>query len=229
MDVINMYVIQYASSDAALNFDTPEFRDMANRIVNLPELPYTISISPPLLRCESNTYPRTFSLLDLDKGSKLDQDIAYILSMGFSDSKPAKVGAEIEVICIASNTSNRELAIEYVEFILEHQADQQEDLHAMLTLDAREMDILGISNETQDLYHDIMPGITFDIGALGGFWPTDYQGEYFWVLFLNAYSLDDQADSQAFWDNFINLMQEDLSPLIAELNEEAQHFFVDRH
>lgn len=227
MDVINMYVIQFASNNAALNFDTPEFRDMVNRIINLPELPYCISKSA--LLCEDDNYPKTFSLLDLDRGDEYDPSITPILPMSFSENKDVKVGAEMAVVCIASNTQNRELAMEYVEFIVEHQAEQQKDLRAMLTLNTQEMDALGISKETQDFYCDLAPGITFDNGALGGFWPTDWQGEYFWFVFLDAYSLPDQAYSQAFWENLIDLMKVDIDPLIAKLNEEAQFYFANRY
>ena len=229
MDITNMYVIQYATSDAALDFDTPEFKDMVNRIVNLPEIPEDFSRSTPLLRCGINNYPRTFSLLDLERGDMFNPDITPVLPMSFSESGVAKVGAEIAVMCIASNTQNRELAMEYVELVLGHQGEQQKDLRAMLTLDVQEMDALGLSKETQDFYRNLAPGITFNSGALGGFWPTAWQGEYFWFVFLDAYDLPDDAYGREFWDHLFGLMREDISPFIAKLNEEAQHLFAARH
>jgi len=243
MDILPIYIIENGTSSAPLNFDTPEFRAVVNGILNLPPMPYnTWGTWETLLFCDDRLCPKMISLLELDDeeywlsrihANTQEFQLDPLLPMGFSEGKPAKVGAEMEVVCIASNTQNRELAMEYVEFILAHQVDCQEDLRAMLTLDANEMDRLGIRKETQALYSDLVPSISFDIGALGKFL-TMNDGDYHFALIIDGYDLiDDFGDFFQLdvtpYQRLFDLMRADIDPFTAELNEQVREIYADRH
>lgn len=244
MDVLRMYVIENGTSRTLLNFDTPEFRDVVNGILNLPPMPYNaLGTWETLLLCNDRLYPWMLSLRNLDdqewwqnRTYNADVQLEPLLPMGFSEGKPAKVGAEMEVVCIASNTQNRDLAMEYVEFILAHQEDCQEDLRAMLTLDAKEMDKLGIRKETQALYCGLAPSISFDIGALGKFLTMNDDGDYYLALFMDGYDLIDDFNHMgtpelqvAFYQKLIDLMRADITPFIEVLNKEVRDIYADRY
>jgi maltose-binding protein MalE len=230
LDVINVYIIQNTPNNAMLSFDTPEFKNIVSRIVDLPQLPYNpvyVKSPAPLIYLES------FSLLSINTGIiSNDAGIKFepVLPMGFSEDKPAKVGAKMDVICIERNTQNRELAIEYVEFILKHQTNLQEDLHAMLTLDVQEMYAMGVQKEIQDIYCSLVPSIAIGNGAIDGYWTIWHDEEYFENIFLDAYNLLDQTySSQTIDDKLITLIKNDISPLIARLNEENQYLFYQSY
>lgn len=242
MDVLRMYVVQYGTSDAPLNFDTPGFRDVITRILNLPVLPYSRTASYPLLLCADRLYPEMSSLQDIDDmqtgdvkqniddRTAFDYEGTILTPMSFLEGEQAKVGADVGVVCIASDTENPELAMEYVAFIQDHQADIQEDLHAMLTADVREMDALGIQKETQTLYCDLVPSISLNIGALGEFQSTNYDGDKYLAIFLDAYDLLTLDDgSGVITDKLLALMKKDISPLIQKLNEYSLSSFAAQY
>lgn len=244
MDMLRVYIIENGANNTPVNFDTPEFRNVVNEALNLPPLPYdALGTCEPLLFCDDRLYPWMLSLRDLDNKAwwqarlyNADVQLEPLLPMGFSRSKPAKVGAEMEVVCIARNSQNRDLAMEYVEFILAHQADCQEDLRAMLTLDSNEMNGIGIQKETQALYCDLVPDISFDIGALGKFLTMNDDGDYYLSLIMDGYNLMDdyiQSDTAeleaSIYQKLLDLMRADINPFIAELNEEAQEIYADRY
>ena len=237
-DVINMYLIENASDSVALNFDTPEFRDMVTQIMDLPALPYCQTMCTPLLFCNDRVYPYLCTLQDLTHSVEMQGwwtngeviEMVPILPIGFSRKSTAMVGAEMEVVCVAANTQNRELAMEYIEFVFEHQTYFQEDLSAMLTLNAQAMDALGIPKETQNFYCDLVPNIAFGIGAFGGFQETGYDSESFWAMYLVAYNLANTGDpAEIDTENLLIRMKENISPLIEQLNKDAQYYFTNRY
>jgi len=249
MDVLRMYVAQYGVNGIPLDFDTPGFRDVITQILALPELPYSNYMQFPLLLCDDDLYPKMLTLQDIDSKEAIiaQQSIddkkpfsfegTLLTPVGFLEGDPARVGAEVEVVCIASNTRNPELAMEYIEYILDHQTEMQEDLYAMLTVDFSEMDILGIQKETQLLYCDLVPGISLHIDSIGKFRSMNIDGDKYHAIFLDAYDLfpyiEDRIDNGDNWGDVFNdatsilltLMEEDIDPLIRELNECSLYFF----
>lgn len=196
----DQYIYEVATGKKAVDFDTPAFRNMLERVLNLPpNMPVAIEWGgmPPLIRARS-VYPFWGTLMQIDTGTVDDRSVkawdgrykatAYkpILPPSLEVNGFARMGAKLIVLTLLKNAPNADLALEYLTFIAAYAGLDQPDLSFMLAPENGNASVL--SESIQDFYCDALPHLSFFADTFGGDYCADASAGDFYPLFVHPHS-----------------------------------------
>ncbi len=129
---LDQYHFQRATGEAAVDFDTPEFRALVERFLSTETAPFEQEryFSTRLLRCGYDSWPQYESLENLGKDG-----YTLLLPATLEEGDAPRLGAIMQFLFIAKGAPNPEIAREYLEMITAH---TDGGLRAMLSPDVTE-------------------------------------------------------------------------------------------
>lgn len=129
--VTEAYIAEHASIDASVNFDTPEYRTLIQRIIDMPEVKY--DEWGALLRFFMAYSPLHYPFTQLDWKDGYTEEYTNLPPLTLTDAQPLRVNATLHYLCIPQNTPSPELALDYVTFLATFQSTFQPEIAFMMT------------------------------------------------------------------------------------------------
>gem|GEM_PF-6262447 len=130
MTIIDLYTNEYATEKEPFSFDTPEFRNLLERIIAAPDLP--TDEWGALLR-DRAAFDRIYYYVALvDENGGLPEFKSILPPQLYTD-RPVKIPATLKMLCISGSAPSPDLAMEYLTFMAEFQTVYQPEITFMMT------------------------------------------------------------------------------------------------
>ncbi|NLV58596.1 MAG: hypothetical protein GXY67_07480 [Clostridiales bacterium] len=130
LTIIELYTYEYATEKEPLNFDTPEFRNLLERIIAAPDLP--TDEWGALLKDREAFYRIERSIYDMDWNGGFPE-FKNIFPLQLYGDRPVKIPADLEMLCISSSAPSPDLALEYLTFMAEFQTVYEPETTFVMT------------------------------------------------------------------------------------------------
>lgn len=147
--VTEAYINEYTLNTVPPNFDTPEYRELLTRIMEIPDLPD--GEWDVLFRIFDYSYQLYFTLYDL-RGGNTFNEYTCILPLKLHVDKTLSIPASASVLYLPSDAPSPDLALEYLAFIAEFQSTYQPEVMFMLTGSVESLPVIPSCNSVFQPY-----------------------------------------------------------------------------